>query len=138
MFKVCNICKVEKQLSNFRKDSSRKDGYQHKCKECARVHQNSLYVERYAPKTRERNAKRRATGKALIDEARSCGCSLCGEDDLSCLEFHHKDPSEKEFQIGGSGTNFNLDRIRSEIEKCIVVCANCHKKIHAGKISLIS
>lgn len=138
MFKNCNTCKTDKMLSEFRKDSSQKDGYQHRCKQCARVYHQSVYNATQSQKARTRNASRREIGKALIDEARSCGCSMCEEDDLVCLEFHHIDPNVKEFQVGGYGINFSLDRLRAEIAKCIVVCANCHKKIHAGKIILAS
>lgn len=57
-------------------------------------------------------------------------CSLCDETDHNCLDFHHVDPSEKEIKIStaiGRGAN----TVAKELSKCIVVCANCHRKVHA-------
>lgn len=55
-----------------------------------------------------------------------CGYSKCVE----ALEFHHLDPSKKDFQI--SGTSKSFDILKSEVDKCILVCANCHREIHAN------
>ena len=55
-----------------------------------------------------------------------CGYSKC----ISALEFHHKDPNEKDFSI--SGKSISWDRIKKEIDKCILVCSNCHREIHSG------
>ena len=65
----------------------------------------------------------------LVLELGGC-CSICGYNkNLSALEFHHLDPNEKDFTIANSPT-INLDKIREEISKCILVCSNCHKEIH--------
>lgn len=58
-------------------------------------------------------------------------CLICGES--VCLDFHHKDPNEKDFTIG-KHRNKSKENLIKEIEKC--VCANCHRKIHAGIINL--
>lgn len=58
-------------------------------------------------------------------------CTRCGEDDPACLDFHHSDPSSKAITIAKAATNgWSISRIESEIAKCEVVCANCHRKIH--------
>ena len=58
-------------------------------------------------------------------------CSLCGENHPATLDFHHKSKSSKEFGINVLVHNgYSLDRIKKEMEKCLVVCANCHRKIH--------
>jgi len=55
-----------------------------------------------------------------------CGYSRC----VAALEFHHRDTSTKEFGVGGY--DGSLDRLRAEIQKCDLLCANCHRLRHAG------
>ena len=58
-------------------------------------------------------------------------CEICGYDkSISALDFHHIDPTEKEFEISRmlKGT-FNT--IKSELDKCMLLCANCHREIHS-------
>lgn len=58
-------------------------------------------------------------------------CKICGETDVRCLTFHHVDPKQKKFNISTSGQKRLLtDTIDAEIAKCILVCENCHRKIH--------
>lgn len=57
----------------------------------------------------------------------STGCVDCGEKDPICLEFDHRDPLTKEFNIG-EGYNKSEKDILQEISKCDIVCANCHRK----------
>ena len=70
-----------------------------------------------------------AEKKQILDDARKGGCIRCGESDLACLDFHHRDPSEKEGHIGYI-RRFSIERIKAEIAKCDVLCANCHRKHH--------
>lgn len=58
------------------------------------------------------------------------GCARCGVKDPRVLDFHHKDGKEKEFSIGSSRRAVGFERIKKEIEKCVVVCANCHRILH--------
>jgi hypothetical protein len=58
-------------------------------------------------------------------------CERCGEEHIACLEFHHNDPSRKEITIGDIRRyGWKKSRIVKEIEKCTVLCSNCHKKEH--------
>ena len=64
-------------------------------------------------------------------------CQICGYDKcLTALEFHHLDPTKKDFALS-QNMNMSWDKISEEIEKCILVCANCHREIHEG-ITLVS
>jgi hypothetical protein len=54
-------------------------------------------------------------------------CSRCGEGRPSCLDYHHVNPSLKYKAVSAMTTNYGLSRIKVEIEKCIVLCANCHR-----------
>ena len=64
-----------------------------------------------------------AGGKCVI-----CQYSKC----LSALEFHHTNPEKKEFGISYMVSRFSIEKMLEEIKKCILVCANCHREIHAG------
>lgn len=68
----------------------------------------------------------------LIDLRGGC-CENCGyHKNLAALEFHHKDPKEKENQLDVRKlSNSTMDWILSEFEKCDVLCANCHREIHS-------
>lgn len=57
-------------------------------------------------------------------ECERCGYKKC----IDALEFHHKDPNEKDFTI--SGKSWSFERLKKESDKCILVCSNCHKEIH--------
>ena len=67
--------------------------------------------------------------KQVLLDARKSGCIKCGESDPSCLDFHHRDPSTKEGDLGRV-RRFSIKRILAEIAKCDVLCANCHRKHH--------
>ena len=58
-------------------------------------------------------------------------CIKCGYDKYpEVLEFHHKDPSQKEFNVSRKGHCRSWERVKKEIEKCDLLCANCHREIH--------
>lgn len=59
------------------------------------------------------------------------GCAHCGERHPACLDLHHKEPSEKEYNVGSVfAIGWKIERIQSELDKCIILCANCHRKLH--------
>ena len=61
-------------------------------------------------------------------------CCICGYNRcLQALEFHHLDPAQKDFTIS-KNPNTSFDKAIEEIKKCILVCANCHREIHADLI----
>ena len=58
-------------------------------------------------------------------------CEKCGYDKcIDSFDFHHKNPSEKEFGIGSKGVTRSWEKTRKEIDKCILLCANCHREEH--------
>lgn len=61
-------------------------------------------------------------------------CCLCGYNKcLSALQFHHTDPTKKDFSIS-SNAHIAFEKALEEAKKCILVCANCHREIHAGLV----
>ena len=77
---------------------------------------------------RETHKQRHRKHKQLAVNSLGGCCSICGHEfPLCCYDFHHKNPKEKECEIRFSGSN---TRILKELNKCILVCANCHRIIH--------
>ena len=73
--------------------------------------------------------KRRLTNKKILVEYKGGECQRCGYNKcISALEFHHLDPSTKEFGLTGN-TN-GIERQKKEADKCILLCANCHREEH--------
>lgn len=59
------------------------------------------------------------------------GCAQCPEKDPRCLDFHHRDPSTKSFNISsGLSNKLSLETLMKEIEKCDLLCRNCHVKTY--------
>jgi len=74
---------------------------------------------------------RRKKVKELAIEYKGGSCQKCGYNKCNAaLEFHHLDPSEKDFSISASGNTRGWELIKKELDKCILVCANCHREIH--------
>ena len=103
----------------------------YKDKEKQRESQRRYYQKNKAYYIDKKNDRRKEI-KAFINDYKSdLKCERCPEDHIGCLEFHHEDPKEKEICISEIyRTGWGQERILEEIEKCIVVCANCHRKLH--------
>lgn len=82
---------------------------------------------------RPHRARRRKELAAWFNELkRQLVCVRCGEDHPACIVFHHRDPKQKDFMISKAmSAAFGRTRILAELEKCDVLCANCHTKLHA-------
>ena len=96
------------------------------------------YLSRRETKTEYEVLKnRRYRIKKLLVEYKGNKCKICGYDKcLSALEFHHLEPENKDFTISYNTKYNNLDALKKEVDKCILVCANCHREIHAGIINV--
>jgi hypothetical protein len=76
--------------------------------------------------------KRSDKGRKALSEILSKGCVACGENHPACLDFHHTDPGNKEFNVAWALRHRSTEAVVREAKKCIVLCANCHRKLHAG------
>jgi len=65
-------------------------------------------------------------------------CSLCGySENLAASHFHHKDPTKKEFALDLRAiSNRKIDAVQVEVDKCILLCANCHAEYHNPRLKL--
>lgn len=58
-------------------------------------------------------------------------CMICGYDRChEALEFHHLDSNKKDFGVSQDGLTRSWERVRNELDKCILICANCHRELH--------
>lgn len=83
--------------------------------------------------SRKRKRHRRRELKRWLYEYKrdECECARCGESDPACLDFHHVDEDEKEWDVSRrANRGHSIENIRTEIEKCMVLCANCHRREH--------
>lgn len=93
---------------------------------------NRTYYEKNKEKRRAQYNQWRADTRSWFHELKKemC-CSNCGFDHVAALQFHHTDPLEKEYTIAEMiGKGCAKKKILSEIEKCVVLCANCHAVEH--------
>jgi hypothetical protein len=86
----------------------------------------------------EKVKKWRKTIKQKLTTAMGGKCQCCGYEKCNeALEFHHLDPSKKDFSFGKIRANpVSWDKIVKEVKKCILVCSNCHKEIHYNSKNL--
>jgi 5-methylcytosine-specific restriction endonuclease McrA len=81
------------------------------------------YYEKNRAKWRAACQTQRESLRQEIAKAKKAGCSRCPEHHPACLDFHHLDPTGKDLSVGNA--------ISSEIAKCVLLCSNCHRKLHA-------
>lgn len=85
------------------------------------------YSERIAKGKKKRSER---INKYIQDYKLSKGCSICGYNKCArALDFHHN--GDKEFAISKVAGSMSLENIKKEMEKCVVICANCHRELHA-------
>lgn len=70
--------------------------------------------------------------KYVLEIKQQSKCTKCGESNTECLDFHHIDDSKKTEGIGAMlrDTKYTLDMVKLEINKCVVLCSNCHREEH--------
>ena len=125
--KICSVCKIKKELACFAFDKTKKSGYNCRCKDCPKIKSNLHYInnkENYMT----RQEKKRQENTFKLDSLKKY-CLMCGDMRKYVLEFHHKEIKDKEYTIAAI-TNYPWLTIEKEVQKCIVLCANCHKELH--------
>ena len=126
--KNCGCCKLDKLENEF---SKKGNGLQSICKDCNKKKLKEYY-ENNKVSHRANIKKNKDILKIWFKKYKSkLKCSRCSEDHISALDFHHEDPTIKEFNIPRMITGgYSVSRIEEELSKCIVLCANCHRKEH--------
>ncbi len=93
---------------------------------------NKTHYKKHTEQYKAIQKNRRIEIKKWFREYKSTlSCEKCPENFALCLDFHHKDPTDKVLGISEMVVNgFGKENILAEIEKCIVLCKNCHAKHH--------
>lgn len=89
----------------------------------------SVYCKRC---TNDQTIERMRRTKRMCIEYKGGKCEKCGYDKYDgALEFHHLDPSKKDFAISKKKARY-IDKLKPELDKCILLCSNCHRELHGG------
>ncbi len=104
-------------------------------KEDQQEYQRKHYLrnkKKYLRKSKENNKRYRARNREFIKRYKmSVGCQECGfKKHYAALDFHHMTDDKKDNIALMSNESFSLKRIKTEIRKCVVLCANCHRTKH--------
>jgi hypothetical protein len=126
------MCGMEKPLWAFSRNVSRRDGVQSYCTECRRDYLKEHYarnIAKYRAAATVRNEVRRAAIRRIIRQAKDRPCSDCGSRyPPYVMDFDHRNRKSKRFNIGRDALIGVPDTtLLEEINKCDVVCSNCHR-----------
>jgi hypothetical protein len=131
MKKICTKCKKEKTLDSFSFKSKAKNTKIACCKDCVKERDKIRYyddVTSFRFKRRsESKIRRERNMKFVISFLKTNPCIDCGEKNFICLEFDHRKQEDKLGIIANLVHYSSLKKIKEEIDKCDVRCANCHK-----------
>lgn len=129
--KLCKSCNSEKPLTTefWHRAKRRPDGWEWKCKECVKKQTLSNYYknkEKWNETTKRNHHKRR---EKIQELKTNLSCTKCNESRHWLLDFHHIDPTKKDFQLS-QGERYGWEKVEQEIDKCVVLCSNCHRDFH--------
>lgn len=129
--KICTRCNLEKVETEFHIKRSTKSGLAFHCKDCERIaHRKhyllnkTVYVNRAIKNTAKKN-------RLYKEWKAQFSCTFCSESDPACIDFHHNDPNTKKSDVSAILANRGLKSAQREALKCIPLCSNCHRKLHA-------
>lgn len=121
-YDTCPRCKDRQKIHSY-------------CKPCEKAYSSEWYQ-----KNKEKTlAKNKRNSQKILEWLQNYkaehGCHECGYNEHSCaLDFHHVDESKKDFALNlAQRKRYGMERIRKEVAKCIVLCANCHRVHHHKK-----
>ena len=129
--KTCATCKEEKTESEFNRKKSSRDGLQHTCRKCSQLTSKQYYKDNRSKhikqigERRKRNIQRNR--EFIWSWLTSHPCVDCGESDPIVLEFDHQHNKEKAISDAVRHA-WSLKKLKEEINKCVVRCANCHRR----------
>ena len=117
--KICTKCKEVKAATSFQRRAGTASGLASWCRQCRQDYSNRVYGP----------AKRRARKEAII-ELKGGACERCGGVfPHYVFDLHHRDPALKEVNMN-SLQDKAWARVLAELEKCDLLCANCHRIAH--------
>lgn len=128
----CGRCGGMKPVTAFLFRAKARGTLKSYCTPCSRAYAREHYERNkaaYVARARKWRDRERPRIRARIDEyLRSHPCVDCGESAITLLEFDHRERAEKRLAVADLARNSTWSRLRREIEKCDVRCANCHRR----------
>lgn len=106
------------------------------CKECRKDYDAEYHKNNKVRILEQKKAWREEQRRAFEQFKSTLRCIECGEDAPECLDFHHLDSSTKDGNIADIAKRRSFTRLKEELDKCVVLCSNCHRKVHSGRIVL--
>jgi len=108
--------------------------------EWAELSQDQRWHYRNVEWNTERTLRRRTELRAWVNDRKAeRGCADCGESDPACLDLHHRDDADKEMEVTEMVTHgYARENLRAEMDKCDVLCANCHRKRHDRRPAVVT
>ena len=135
----CGRCGELKPLEHFAWHRREKGQRQHYCRPCQSEYGKKHYAanrQRYIDlEAQRKRARAQRRMRFLLHYFRTHPCVDCAERDPLVLEFDHL--GNKSFAIGSALPDYNWERILAEMEKCEVVCANCHRRRTAARLGSV-
>lgn len=130
--KICSKCKIEKDECEFFFKNKNKNILHSYCKKCKREIDKNTYKNNTngrKEKVRNRTNQSKIELREFYQEyKKSKCCEMCGEKRWYVLDFHHI--RDKKYEISQLIKKGSLKLLLNELDKCIPVCANCHREIH--------
>jgi hypothetical protein len=127
--KKCGKCGEIKPLKDFHKNPTKKDGVQSMCKDCRKEYHRDHYLKNTNVYKAKANNHRKRNRDYIRNFKKTQKCAECGENRWYVLDFHHFE--DKKFNVSEMIVKASsLEKIKKEIEKCIILCANCHRELH--------
>lgn len=109
--RICSSCKIEKDIHEFYFINGRP---LYNCKDCQKLKEKEKYNNRI---------------EQINNYKKNLKCKKCGETRFYLFDFHHRNPEEKDYSISDH-SRAKFETIKAEIDKCDVLCANCHREWH--------
>lgn len=134
--KQCNYCKEIKPLSEFSIKRKHKNQVNTKCKECNKLYQKEHYVNNkayYKVKAKEYRKEIKDLYRSLKEENAKI-CPICNLSlDYYKFDYHHVNEFEKIGNVSNLVRNSGKVKLLAEIDKCLLICVNCHREVHFKK-----
>lgn len=126
--KPCSSCGRLLPLTEFSINETKRDGRNGVCRACQKVISRASYLRNKRGVLQRKAERRRERTRAMLDHLRTHPCMDCGEADPVVLEFDHVS-GEKIMDVSRMARHGVSERkLRAEMEKCEIRCANCHRR----------
>lgn len=127
--KICRVCKIEKPYKDYHLHKHCVGGVTGTCRLCVQEYKRAWYAENRKRRQDKANNVNRSRKRMIVDHFGD-KCHDCGNTYHQCVyEFHHLDPTQKDVNPSRA-LSWKEEKMWTEINKCIMLCSNCHKIRH--------